>query len=359
MCGDGPLTHLFGNSPMIIRLSAAIFTIALTTAALLQDADGAVSVRNAALDAQKQAPDTGTASGIPAVGAPGCPWPSESGQRLLDRHLGGSLDLSNLSVSSVVKRLVVTNHVPLSFIEGEPYPTVTIKTQDATVAGLLDGIVSQVSGYRYGFIGPRLVLYSTDAKWQARVEKLKLAPGPRRWVSEALVAELRHRFPALAGLNPPWTAGNPADYVYQDEVAASAPASVAELLTQILGNRVSATFWVSKMGGAVTFLRLASADLVQTVQITAPTTTLRHTGEIVQVKVVGMLRDGGRQIVTPAACGTQYFVSNPKVLAVSPDGQVSALASGEARVNVVNENSADSITFTVITGRSPAPGATP
>jgi hypothetical protein len=296
------------------------------------------------------------------LGAPGCPWPSVSGQQLLDRHLG-PLSFSRATLAEVVRTLLTKYHVPLSFVEAEPNAKLVLSVTDTTVAELLDLIVARIPGYRYGFVGARLVLFSTDPKWQTRIDDLTLGPGPRRKVSAALVVELRRRVPALSELGTPWTFGDPGSYVYQDQVAVGGPASVLELLTQVLGTRPSATFMVSTLGSASTSLWLESANLVRSVQLTALTTALRQRGQTVQLKVIGTLWDGAQMILTEGQCGTEYVSHDPKVVAVSPDGLVTAVGNGEARVVAFNENPADWKMFKVEFKREPGrvrrPASTP
>jgi hypothetical protein len=95
----------------------------------------------------------------PMLGPPVCPWPSESGQRLLDRPLGGPLSFVQATVSDLVRELVEKRHVPLSFIEDEAAPKLTLSIRDGTLRQLLDRIITQVSAYRYRFVGARLLLY--------------------------------------------------------------------------------------------------------------------------------------------------------------------------------------------------------
>ena len=292
------------------------------------------------------------------LGPPACPWPSESGQRLLDRSLGGPLSFVQATVEDIALDLGKERRVPLSFIDAEAAPRLTFSTRDSTLRELLDRIVTQAPAYRYRFVGSRLVLYPVDPLWETRIDDLRLAPGQRRWVGEALVVELRRRVPALAALNPPWTIGTMDSFVYRDQVSVAGPASLVELFTQVLGDRASATFMVSKRGGVITTFWLGSVTLIRSLELTAPTTTLRRLGETVQLQLVGTLYDGTRQVLAAAACGAEYITYPPQVLKVSPDGLVTAIGKGEAEVTAFSEDVGATLELRVEPGRARKP-ATP
>jgi hypothetical protein len=275
---------------------------------------------------------------VPMLGPPACPWKSQSGQRLLDRHLEGSLSFVQATVEDIVRELMEKHHVPLSFIAADAAPRLTFTIREGTLRELLERIVTEAPVYRYRFVGARLVLYPADPLWESRLDDLRLAPGPRRWVGEALVVELRRRVPALAVLNPPWTIGTMDSFVYRDQVSVAGPASLVELFTQVLGNRASASFMVSKRGGQITTFWLESTPLIRSLELTAPTTTLRRPGETVQLRLVGTLYDGTRQALTAAACGAEYATHPPQVLKVSPEGLVTAIGTGEAEVTAFSED---------------------
>ena len=175
---------------------------------------------------------SGAGAEPPALGAPHCPWPALSGTRLLAHQLG-SVSFSNAAVWQVADVLVHQHGVPLSFIEASPEARVTLSLSRCTLRQLLDKIVESATGYGYGFVGPHLVLYSTDPKWQTRIDALKPASGLRLNVSQALVVQLRRLVPALRRLGVPGLFGNPESFVVQDPVRVAGPGTVVELLTQL------------------------------------------------------------------------------------------------------------------------------
>jgi hypothetical protein len=295
----------------------------------------------------------------PLLGPAGCPWPAASGRRLLNRQLG-SVSFSHAAVVEVATALAYQNGVPLSFIQAEPEAKVTFDLSRCTVRQLLDQVVASAPGYRYGFVGAHLVLYPSDPIWQTRIEDLRLGPDARLNVSLSLVMRLRTRFPALARLGIPGLSGDPRSFIYDDDVAVAGPASIVALFTQLLGSRASLVFFASSTRASVPArLEFGLAKLVQSLEVTAPSTILRQRGETVQLQVTAILRDGTRQDLTAAGCGTRYLSAHDKVLAVSTQGQVTALANGKARIVVVQDNLAQTIAFDVTLpgapGHAPAP----
>ena len=130
------------------------------------------------------------------------------------------------------------------------------------------------------------------------------------------------------------------------------PASILELFVQLLGKRASAVFTVNAIKGVAGVpLWLSTADLVQSLDLTPSTTTLTRHDQTVQLKLVGMLYDGRQKNLTAGSCGTEYLVSDPKVIAVSPDGLVIARGQGVAVVSATNERLATA-TIKVANSRS-------
>lgn len=85
-------------------------------------------------------------------------------------------------------------------------------------------------------------------------------------------------------------------------------------------------------------ISLAAVDPVPaSLGLTAPTTTLTTAGATTQVTVTATLPGGGTRDVTAASVGTSYTTSNRAVATVSPDGLVTAVASGSAIVSALNE----------------------
>lgn len=283
------------------------------------------------------------------LGPPSCQWPSQSGQRLLDKSLGGPISFSMATVADIVKELQEKRHLPLSFIESDAATRLTLDLRNGTLRQLLDRIVALAPVHRYHFVRARLVLYPVAAQWDMKID-LRIPPGKRRWIGEALVVELRRRVPALAALNPPWTFGDPSSFVYQDEVAVSGPASLVELFIQVLGDRPSASFMISRLGGEVTTFFLTSESLIRSLTLTSAGLTLQGPGDSAQLKLVATLYDGSQQVLTAAGCGTAYSTIDPKVLRVGSGGLVTAVGQGEGVASATSEDVIAAVTMRVRPG---------
>ena len=312
-----------------------------------------------------QAPTAATAPASPPAAAPlaplGCAWPELTGTRLLDRRLG-PVSFKSATVWEVVHRLIRERHVPLSFIEDIPAVRLSIELGDGTLRQVLNAVVAHLPRYRYAFVGSRLVLYPHDSPWDTgRLDGMNFGPGPRRRVGIDLVEELLRRVPALAqaDLRDPWLFGNPENFLYQDPVEVKGPGSPLELFVQLLGSRASAVFTVNKIKGTRGMpLWFNSADLVQSVELTPAETDLVHRDQTVQLKLVGTLYDGTHKDLTSIACGTEYSVHDPKVIAVSPGGLVTVRGEGRSIATAFNEHLATAIFNVKLSGKprsSPPP----
>ncbi len=70
--------------------------------------------------------------------------------------------------------------------------------------------------------------------------------------------------------------------------------------------------------------------------VSPPTSTLNVTQPTAQLSVSGTLTDGSVLNLTPAAFGTTYQSSDPRVVTVSADGRVTAVAGGTAVITATN-----------------------
>jgi hypothetical protein len=273
-----------------------------------------------------------------------CSWSEVSGERLLDRRVG-DFSVTDVRVEVAVAQLSDKTNLPLSFIQAEPEAKVSLDLRGATVRQVLDGIVAHVPRYRYGIVSGRLVLYPSDPKWELRIDDLRLGPGPRLRMTKDLASELSRRLPQFATFGGPWVSGD--GYTYRDVVSVVGPASVLELLVQLLGSRPSTYFIVVKEAGWLgSSLSVCSIAQLRSIKLSAPDTTLRRRDETVQLKLVGTLEySGSPKDLTDGACGTVYSTSDERVLTVSPTGLVRVRGSGKAKVKASNEHYSDSVTF--------------
>jgi hypothetical protein len=294
-----------------------------------------------------------------AMSASACPWPEVSGERLLGRGVD-TLSVTSVDVEVAVAEISKQSELPLSFIHSDSLAKISLDLRPGTVRQALDAIVEQAPEYRYAVVGERLVMYPRDPIWETRLDDVKLGPGPRVVVTGEMAKELARRLPAFADLGGPWILGDSRGYTYRDVVSVRGPGSILELLLQLPGSRPSTFVIVDKNEKVIgRSLSVSSRDQLWDLKVTAPATTLQRRGETVQLKVIGALKLGGEKDLSAGACGTAYSVSDERVLGVSPDGAVSARASGDAEVKVTNEHSSALVTFKVTLPGPPAPAAPP
>jgi hypothetical protein len=263
-----------------------------------------------------------------------CAWPEGSPDRVLAQNLG-KLSVHDETVGAVAARLRDSHDVPLSFIENDDEVKISFTMPHATVQGVLERIVKGAPAYRYGTVADHLVLYPRSTKWDARLDGVRLGPGPREKIASQLADEITRHLPVLGKFGQV-IAGNTNSYVYQDPVSVVGGGSIVELMVQLLGARPSATFSVYKMWGA-SALFLNGVHYLRSVTLDSPTSVMRP-GEKVQLKVTGLLMDGSHKDLTAGACLTVYWVSNEEIVTVSPNGLLTARRVGEAWVEANNED---------------------
>ncbi len=298
----------------------------------------------------------------PAV-ATVCPWTEVGGERLLDGRVG-SFSSTDMTVEGVWDALVSQHAVPLSFIQAAPEAKVSLDLRGATVRQVLDAVVARAPAYRYEVIGDRLVLFPRDLKWEMRLEGFTSGPARRLDVAVDLVRELKRRDPDFAGLiAPAYRVIGSEGAIYRDVVKVVSPGTILELLVQLLGQRPSAVFSLGRDRWGHQFLDLSGVQLLQSFELTAPSTTLRDRADTVQLKVLGRLRGLGERLdFTAGGCGTTYSSSDEGVITVSADGLVSVRGTGRAVVIARNDDSLSSLPLTVILTAEqvrPRPGAPP
>jgi hypothetical protein len=269
-----------------------------------------------------------------------CAWPEESGQRVLTWAVD-SLSVQDETVGSIVARLHASQDVPLSFIENDAELRLSFTMRHVTVQQILDKVVERAPVYRYVTIAGHLVLYPRSTKWDARLDALRLGPASREKVA-AQLGRLIQRLPVFADFGGLVVAGKTNTYLFEDPVLVAGSGSVVELLVQLLGSRPSATFSILKMPApwGQLALFLGGVRSLQSLKLSSPSTVL-HRGQKVQLRVVGVLRDGTHKDLTAGACLTTYRVSDTKIVTVSADGLLTAHGSGPAWVEAVNTDGID------------------
>ena len=93
---------------------------------------------------------------------------------------------------------------------------------------------------------------------------------------------------------------------------------------------------------------LGSATPIPTsITVTTPAATLTTAGATTQLAVFAMYASGPAQDVTAASAGTIYNISNPAIATVSANGLVTAVSSGTAVIQAVNEGRQGIVTLQI------------
>ncbi|MCP3980564.1 MAG: hypothetical protein GY716_14775, partial [bacterium] len=87
----------------------------------------------------------------------------------------------------------------------------------------------------------------------------------------------------------------------------------------------------------------------QLLALSAPMTTLDALGATAQITVSGIFADGSQADLTAEESGTTYSVSNPAILGLDGDGQVTALGPGVALISALHEGALGVLRIAVIT----------
>ena len=91
----------------------------------------------------------------------------------------------------------------------------------------------------------------------------------------------------------------------------------------------------------------STTPIPESVSITSPVTMLTTAGATAQLKVSALYSSGTTQDVSAASAGTIYNISNPAIATVSTNGLVTAVSSGTAVVQAVNEGRQGIITLQI------------
>ena len=91
-----------------------------------------------------------------------------------------------------------------------------------------------------------------------------------------------------------------------------------------------------------------ATPIPNSMSILASSTTLSNPGDTAQLTVTGTYADGSIQDLTAGTKGTLYNISNPAIATIAPDGLVTAVSSGTAVIQAVNEGTAGIINIQVV-----------
>src|SRR5579885_973350 len=101
---------------------------------------------------------------------------------------------------------------------------------------------------------------------------------------------------------------------------------------------------------SITLPRIALGNvspIPRSIGITASTTTLNQSGQAVQLTVTATFSDGSTQNITASSNGTQYRSSNSAVASVNANGLVTAVGSGTAIIQALDEGAQGIISIQV------------
>jgi hypothetical protein len=112
----------------------------------------------------------------------------------------------------------------------------------------------------------------------------------------------------------------------------------------------SALFTVPANGVAnLPHVQLGNTTPIPTgISVTAPSTTLNTAGATTQLTVMASYASSPAQNITQSSAGTQYNISNTAIATVSANGLVTAVATGNAVIQAVNEGSQGLIMIQVV-----------
>ena len=85
--------------------------------------------------------------------------------------------------------------------------------------------------------------------------------------------------------------------------------------------------------------------------VSAGMTTLTQGGQTVQLTVTGKYADGATANLTAASTGTQYLISNANLATITPEGLVTALASGTVLVQAQHEGAQGLLRLMIVLSR--------
>jgi hypothetical protein len=92
----------------------------------------------------------------------------------------------------------------------------------------------------------------------------------------------------------------------------------------------------------------ASTPIPVSLRLTAPVTKLTSPNQTVALTVTGTFADNSSKDLTRAPDGTSYVISNSDLATVSPDGVVTAKATGNVLVQAVHEGTQGLIQLSII-----------
>jgi hypothetical protein len=262
-----------------------------------------------------------------------CRWNESSVEWILARTLP-EVNVAG-SLGSVLLPFLHRQGIPISFIS-RPSEDVDIQLDmDAatTVQKVLDEVVRQQAGYRYGVIMGRVVIYPTGEEFDRPLEINRLG-GTRAQVMYSLLKDLKKKYGSFKDLELPALRGGGGKNLYGDRVEIGGAHSIVEHLASLTGERPAVAFRVLAREGRLSFA-LDWVPLVKKVEVHVPPSV--KVGSMFVAKVTGTLVDGSVMSLGGPECGVEYEVLTSDVLEMNEPGQILARRAGVGTLSVQYE----------------------
>jgi hypothetical protein len=283
-----------------------------------------------------------------------CTWIALSAEQLLGHRLG-EVELREADLTEIFATVLGNRGVPVSYIEAEKHPSITLRLTNPTVRELLESLISKLPGYSYAFLHQHLVFYPRVPPYDSPLAEMSLPMLTRLNAASRMAKELKARYGSLAKLEPPMLAGDAQHLIYSDKIAVNKPANVLDALIQLLGNRPSVCFGLTHkrwthfdVPEGTSYLDLFYVKVLEGLSVKPNLASVR-VGDVVPLSVRAKFIAGGEQDVTSTECGTAYNSVYPERVAVDEKGVLRALAPGNAIVIVRNDEEKMAFSFKVMT----------
>lgn len=254
----------------------------------------------------------------------GCRWNESSVEWILARHLTEGNVAGSLG--SVLLPFLHRQGIPVSFIS-RPSEDVEVRLDiDAatTVQKVLDEVVRQQAGYRYGVIMGRVVIYPTGEEFDRPLEINRLS-GTRAQAMYSLLKDLKKKYADFKALELPALRGGGGKNLYGDRVEIGGARSIVEHLASLTGERPAVAFRVLAREGRPSFT-LDWVPLVKKVEVHVPSSV--EVGSTFEAKVTGTLVDGTVMSLGGPECGVEYEALTGDVLEMDEPGRILARRAG-------------------------------
>jgi len=236
--------------------------------------------------------------------------------------------------------------IPVSFIlRSSEDPYVRLKVGSTTTTReILENILTQAKGYRFGVIAGRVVLYPEDERYDAQINITNRSDVTRGAAIYPLLRELREKSEALRRLKLPALRGY-GKSIYGYKVKIGGTHTVIEHMVSLIGNDPSVALrMMPEEDGNLLYL-LDWTPVVRKISARAPLTIAA--GEAFSVTVTGTLADGTSISLEGEGCGVEYSAINREIVEVDDLGRGVARKKGIGIIAVDYEDQYASVKIQV------------